>query len=42
MNPITFAMRRPWTVIVALIAIALSFVLAVRPKSLEPAGPDGR
>ncbi len=35
MNPITFAMRRPWTVIVALIAISLSCFLALRPKSFD-------
>ena len=35
MNPITFAMRRPWTVIVALVAISLSCFLALRPKSFD-------
>src|SRR5512139_1083855 len=35
MNPITFAMRRPWTVIVVLVAISLSCFLALRPKSFD-------
>ena len=35
MNPITFAMRRPWTVIVALVAVILTSFLALRPKSFD-------
>jgi multidrug efflux pump subunit AcrB len=35
MNPITFAMRRPWTVIVVLVAILLSSFLALRPKAFD-------
>jgi multidrug efflux pump subunit AcrB len=35
MNPITFAMRRPYTVIVALLAITISCGLALRPKSFD-------
>ena len=35
MNPIIFALRRPLTVIVALVAMALACVLAIRPKSID-------
>jgi len=35
MNPVTFALRRPWTVIVVLLAIVLTCGLALRPKSLD-------
>ena len=35
MNPITFALRRPYTVIVALLAVSLSCSLALRPKTLD-------
>lgn len=37
MNPILFAMRRPWTVIVALAAIAVCCFFAVRPRSIDAA-----
>ena len=36
-NPIVFAMRRPITVIVALVAVALSCFFAIRPKSVDAA-----
>jgi multidrug efflux pump subunit AcrB len=35
MNPITFALRRPYTVIVAILAVSLSCGLALRPKALD-------
>src|SRR5579864_2397817 len=35
MNPIIFALRRPLTVMVALVAVALACFLAVRPKSVD-------
>jgi RND family efflux transporter MFP subunit len=35
MNPVVFALRRPWTVIAILIALAMTCCLAVRPKSLD-------
>ncbi|HEV7998578.1 MAG TPA: efflux RND transporter permease subunit [Planctomycetaceae bacterium] len=35
MNPVIFALRRPWTVIATLIAIALTCCLAVRPKAFD-------
>lgn len=35
MNPITFALRRPYTVIVAILAVSLSCGLALRPKTLD-------
>jgi RND family efflux transporter MFP subunit len=35
MNPVVFALRRPWTVIAVLIAVALTCCLAVRPKGLD-------
>jgi multidrug efflux pump subunit AcrB len=35
MNPIVFAMRRPMTVMVALTAVVLACLVAVRPKQLD-------
>src|SRR5579864_4067238 len=35
MNPIIFALRRPLTVMVTLVALALTCFLAVRPKSVD-------
>ncbi len=35
MNPIVFALRRPVTIIVGLVAVALACFLAVRPKSVD-------
>ncbi len=35
MNPIIFALRRPLTVMVTLVAIALACFLAIRPKSVD-------
>ncbi|HET6323748.1 MAG TPA: efflux RND transporter permease subunit, partial [Planctomycetaceae bacterium] len=35
MNPVIFALRRPWTVIATLVAIALTCCLAVRPKAID-------
>lgn len=35
MNPIVFALRRPLTVIVALVAVALTCFAAIRPKSFD-------
>jgi multidrug efflux pump subunit AcrB len=35
MNPAKFALRRPWTVIVVLLAIVLTCGLALRPKSFD-------
>src|SRR4051812_41081419 len=35
MNPIVFAMRRPWTVMVAVVAVALGSVLAVQRMSID-------
>src|SRR5262245_51577683 len=35
MNPIIFALRRPLTVMVAIVAVALACFLAVRPKSVD-------
>jgi len=35
MNPVIFALRRPWTVIATLIAIALTCCLAVRPRAFD-------
>jgi RND family efflux transporter MFP subunit len=35
MNPVVFALRRPWTVIAILIAVAMTCCLAVRPKSFD-------
>src|SRR5438045_8541883 len=37
MNPIVFAMRRPLTVIVGLVAIALTCFFAIRPKVVDTA-----
>src|SRR5437868_6842356 len=37
MNPIPFAMRRPLTIIVALIAVVLTCFVAIRPKSFDAA-----
>lgn len=37
MNPITFALRRPMTVIVAVLAVALTCALAIRPKAIDAA-----
>ena len=37
MNPIIFALRRPLTIMVALVAVVLAFLLAVRPKSFDAA-----
>src|SRR5437773_2058108 len=37
MNPIIFALRRPLTVMVALVAVALACFLAVRPRSVDVA-----
>src|SRR5579864_4113713 len=37
MNPIIFALRRPLTVMVTLVALALTCFLAVRPKSVDAA-----
>src|SRR5690349_13802632 len=35
MNPIIFALRRPITVVVTLVAVSLACFLAVRPKSVD-------
>jgi len=35
MNPIIFALRRPLTVMVALVAVALACFLAIRPKGVD-------
>ena len=35
MNPIVFALRRPLTVLVAIIAVAMSCSVALRPKSCD-------
>lgn len=35
MNPITVALRRPWAVIVAIVAIALTCAVALRPKVVD-------
>ena len=35
MNPIIFALRRPLTVMVTLVAVALACFLAIRPKSVD-------
>lgn len=35
MNPIVFALRRPITIMVALVAVALGCFLAIRPKSVD-------
>lgn len=36
MNPVVFAMRRPLTVIVGIVAVLFACAIAVRPKSLDP------
>ena len=44
MNPITFALRRPWTVMVGIVAVMLTCALALRPrivdKTLQSIGVD--
>jgi multidrug efflux pump subunit AcrB len=35
MNPITFAMRRPITIMVAVVAVMITCVLAIRPKVID-------
>ncbi|WP_145301750.1 efflux RND transporter permease subunit [Planctopirus ephydatiae] len=35
MNPLTFALRRPWTVMVAILAIVLACSVALRPKWVD-------
>lgn len=35
MNPVIFAMRRPWTVVVAVVAILLAAAVAIRPKWVD-------
>ena len=35
MNPIIFAMRRPITVMVAIVAIVITCFLAIRPKAID-------
>ncbi len=35
MNPITFALRRPWTVMVAIVAVMLAGAVALRPKVVD-------
>lgn len=35
MNPITFALRRPWTVMVAVVALVMTCAVALRPKSVD-------
>ncbi|MFO1062559.1 MAG: efflux RND transporter permease subunit [Pirellulales bacterium] len=35
MNPIAFALRRPWTVIVAVVALTISAAVILRPKSVD-------
>lgn len=35
MNPIAFALRRPWTIIVAIVAVILACSVALRPKSVD-------
>src|SRR5262245_3082123 len=37
MNPIVFALRRPWTIVVIVVTVALVCGLAVRPKALDDA-----
>lgn len=37
MNPLTFALRRPFTVLVAVVAVVLSCGLALRPKAVDQA-----
>lgn len=35
MSPITFALRRPWTVMVAVLAVVLACEVALRPKAVD-------
>ena len=35
MNPITFALRRPWTVMVGIVAVVLASSVALRPKVVD-------
>lgn len=35
MNPITFALRRPWTVMVGIVAVMLTCAVALRPKIVD-------
>jgi len=35
MSPITFALRRPWTVMVAVLAVVLTCAVALRPKVVD-------
>lgn len=35
MNPLTFALRRPWTVMVAILAVVLACGVALRPKWVD-------
>lgn len=35
MNPIVFAMRRPMTVMVVMVAVVLACLVAIRPKLLD-------
>jgi multidrug efflux pump subunit AcrB len=35
MNPIAFALRRPWTVMVGILAVTLTFAVALRPKIVD-------
>ena len=37
MSPITFALRRPWTVMVAVLAVMMACAVALRPKALDRA-----
>ena len=37
MNPIVFALRRPLTVVVAIVAVAIACFFAIRPKSVDVA-----
>ena len=39
MNPIVFAMRRPITVMVAIVAIVITCCLAIRPKAIDAHSP---
>ena len=35
MSPITFALRRPWTVMVGVVAVTLACAVALRPKAVD-------
>ena len=35
MNPITFALRRPWTVMVGIVAVVLACAVALRPRIVD-------